>query len=242
MNSIRIFLASFCLFGCQERSNNEIAQAENTAGSGTQFSCPLSEKQWEETKSLGNFFSWKSWLKDNCKAFYTTSDRKIVDAHPWPADHLPQNSKVFAHNEIVFPNISPEAVFDIMIQPQGWNSFYPNSGEAFVEDRGGNRTPVTTLSKNLKYTWKTFSTKQNVEVMEFQRGATESFLAWFAASPGTDAYHRWIFRKEGENTRVITEEVQSGFTVLIDFLMMNPALHASHQLWIEGLVRSRLSH
>ncbi len=79
---------------------------------------------------------------------------------------------------------------------------------------------------------------QKSKVMLYEQ---DHALAWTAESLGTHAFHRWILFADGNGTRVITEECQNGLTALIDQFIMNPGLHATHQLWLEQLKKFVLS-
>lgn len=138
---------------------------------------------------------------------------------------------MFAHNEIVIPGVAPEVVFGMLVRAGEWPRFYDNSADISSEP-----SPVpgalSELRLGSRFTWKTFGVRQKSEVTLYERARA---LGWTADSPGTHAYHRWLLLAEGDGTRVITEECQTGPLAWVDSFVMNPSLHASHQLWLERL-------
>jgi hypothetical protein len=164
-------------------------------------------------------------LKKDHPQWWKASDRSEANPRPWPAKLDPAKTPVFAHNE-TFIDAPPSAVFDTLTRATEWPSFYPNAREVMLPN-GASR-----LAPGMKFTWSTFGTRQSSQIVEFEQ---DRALAWSAKSPGTLAFHRWILVPEGTGTRLITEETQRGLTAQLDQLVMNPALHASHQLWLEQM-------
>jgi uncharacterized protein YndB with AHSA1/START domain len=165
-------------------------------------------------------------LKKDHPQWWKASSRSEVNSRPWPVARVdPSKTPVFAHNE-TFIDAPPSAVFAKLTDANGWASFYPNARD--VKLPAGS----TELTPGLRFTWTTFGAKQSSKVQEYEK---DRVLGWTAKSPGTLAYHRWILVPEGKGTRLITEETQRGLTAQLDQLLMNPALHASHQLWLEQM-------
>ncbi len=164
-------------------------------------------------------------LKVDFPQWWSSSSKAEANGRPWPKGMEPAKASVFAHNEAFIP-LPPEQVFKALTDATKWPSCYPNAS--------GVKLPAgkTRLEPGMQFTWSTFGTRQNTTVKEFEPGKA---LAWEADSPGTKAYHRWILEAAPGGTRLITEETQKGPTAMLDQLVMNPGLHAAHQLWLEQL-------
>ncbi len=172
-----------------------------------------------------NAFGWYFMLRRNCSEWFVTSNRSHAHPKPWPVRFNPQKDAVFSYNEIFIPNISAARIFDLLVSAKNWPSFYPNSDAV-------NLLGAEKLTENCEFRWKTFATAQLSKVELFEE---DHALGWSADSPGTRAFHRWIIEPQNDGMRVITEECQNGITAWLDRALMNPALHASHQLWLERL-------
>jgi len=164
-------------------------------------------------------------LKTQSSQWWQSSNKAESNPRPWPAGMEPAKASVFAHNETFIP-LPPDQVFAALTDATKWASYYPNASNVQLPDG------KTKLEAGMQFTWSTFGTKQNTTVKEFEPGKA---LAWEADSPGTKAYHRWILEPAPGGTRLVTEETQKGPTAMLDQLLMNPGLHAAHQLWLENL-------
>jgi hypothetical protein len=168
------------------------------------------------------------------REWWRSSPRGECHPRPWPPEFDPGRRgtkvKVFAHNEVLVPR-PPQETFDALVHAAAWPSYYPNARKVRLPD-GKER-----LEAQMLFTWTTFGTTQKSTVREFEPGKA---LAWLAQSPGTDAYHRWILEPVDGATRLITEETQTGLVAALDRWIMNPGLHAAHQLWLERL-KAKLS-
>ncbi|MFT3841585.1 MAG: SRPBCC family protein [Myxococcaceae bacterium] len=173
------------------------------------------------TNPLQAFFK----LKTDFPQWFHSSSKTEANSRPWPAGLEPAKASVFAHNETFIP-LPPDQVFASLTDATKWPTYYPNASDVKLPDG------KTRLEPGMQFTWSTFGAKQNTTVKEFEPGKA---LAWEADSPGTKAYHRWILEAAPGGTRLITEEVQKGPTAMLDQLVMNPGLHAAHQLWLERL-------
>lgn len=203
--------ASLVFAGCSARSASDVDANESNLD-----------------LSLFNASKWFRWLEGTHPDWAIASSPSDADPSPWPNGFAPATAKVFAHNEIFIEGVSPTQVYDLMVKPQGYRAFYPNSGTASTS---------TLSSVGQEYGWATFGVAQRNTVTELARDARESRISWLAASTGTQALHRWIFRAEGGGTRVVTEECQTGWVAALpDFLSkMRTSLPAAHELWLNGL-------
>lgn len=179
---------------------------------------------------------WNSWLKHNYPDWYIRSPRSQSDLHPWGLDYDPEVVPVYAHNERFIAGVTPTTLLAVMRKAGTFSSYYSNSGPALLD--GGR--PVTKLELGTHYTWTTFSTPQDMEVVELDDDPKEAVLAWhggsfeFFGSYGIEVYHRWIFRAEPGGTRVVTEECERGIGAELA-RFMSSALHATHELWLVQL-------
>jgi cyclase len=172
---------------------------------------------------------------DNPFAWYFASSRLEQDPRPWPSPFDPKSDPVYAHGEVFIPGVAPEDVFDVMAKSSHWTDFYPNSDQPHAP---GNTSPsgiLDSLDANVTFDWSTFSVVQHMQVKEFIRSPQESVLAWTGGSFENFIYHRWIMHAVQGGTEVVTEECEHGATPFLDQLLMNSALHATHQLWLENL-------
>ncbi|NOU29983.1 MAG: hypothetical protein HOO96_18925 [Polyangiaceae bacterium] len=176
---------------------------------------------------------WNFWFKRRYPDWYTTSARSELDARAWGGGFEPASDPVLAHNDIFMDGVGPKQVLAQMVRASEWQTFYENSGPALLPSG----EPVARLTLGLEYRWTTFSVSQKMKVVELSEGEQESILAWQGGSVGTEVYHRWIFRREGAGTRVVTEELERGFAPRLDRMLMNPSLHCGHELWLRGLAR-----
>ncbi len=179
----------------------------------------------------GNPIEWFGLLKHRYPDWYVRSSRSEVYPKPWPAEFNPQKNPVFAHNEIFVCSSSPRKIFEILIRAEDWPKFYDNSADVQIQASEG-ATSILGLKLGSKFQWKTFSMRQTSEVTLYEQ---DRALGWTAESLGTHAYHRWLLVPEGGGTRVITEECQNGLVAWLDRSLMNPSLHATHQLWLDRL-------
>jgi uncharacterized protein YndB with AHSA1/START domain len=176
------------------------------------------------TNPLQAFFK----LRTDFPQWWATSNKADTNSRPWPAGLEPTKSSVFAHNETFIP-APPDQVFNALTDATKWPSYYPNATNVKLPEG------KTKLEPGMQFQWTTFGAKQNTTVKEFEQNKV---LAWQAESPGTTAYHRWILEPVPGGTKVITEETEKGPTAMLDQLVMNPGLHAAHQLWLEQLKKT----
>lgn len=173
-----------------------------------------------------NAVGWFLTLRREFPAWYKASSRIMAHAKPWPERFDPQKDSVFSYNEIMIPQFPPPIVFEVLVSAKKWPEFYPNANEIRILSNSGK------LEADTEFRWKTFATEQKSKVELFEQNVA---LGWSAESPGTHAFHRWILEPFNSGTRLITEECQNGITAWLDRFLMNPSLHAAHQLWLERL-------
>ena len=174
-----------------------------------------------------NPFAWFLHLHGKHGAQFKASRRE--DAHPraWPQGFDPKNDPVFARNVIDLPNVPPEKAYAALLDATRWPELYENARDV--------KLPAGTskLELGMTFEWVTFGTKQKTTVVELEPNRV---VGWYAKMPGNEAYHRWLFEPNGQGgTRLVTEECNRGLLAKLDGFVMNKAMHASHQLWLEGL-------
>jgi hypothetical protein len=165
---------------------------------------------------------WK--LRRRHGAWWTCSPRSEAHPMPWPAPFDPARSPVFARNEILVA-APPPRVFAELLAAR-WPEYYPNAAD--VRLHGG----AATLGPGARFDWITFGTRQESEVTLFEQ---DRALGWTAGGAGARAYHRWILEPAPDGTRLLTEECQVGITPRLIRALMNPGLHAAHELWLVRL-------
>lgn len=175
-------------------------------------------------ENLGNPFATFWRLRRDYRRWWETSPRDAVRPMPWPAGFDPRTAAVFAHNEIVI-EAPPAAVFRELTAAR-WPEYYPNSADVRLA------AGAAALEAGARFEWITFGARMKSEVTLFE---ADRALGWTAGGLGARAFHRWILEREARGTRVVTEECQAGITPRLIARLMNPGLHAAHQLWLERL-------
>ncbi len=173
-----------------------------------------------------NPLGWAWALRRHYPEWYRVAPRTQAHPRPWPPGFDPQRNPVFSYNEILIPQAAPAQVFHLLTAARAWPEFYPNASDVEL--------PGLHLESGTHFRWRTFATRQRSQVLLFVENAA---LGWTAESPGTHAFHRWLLAAEGDGTRLVTEECQHGWAARLDYWVMNPSLHAAHQLWLEQIKR-----
>ena len=182
-------------------------------------------------------FAWFAALRRQLPEWYRSSPRSEANPRPWPLRLDPARTPVFVHNEIFIE--APEAKVFALLTGGEWPRFYPNGERVQIPvGRDGRKT----LGLGTEFQFTTFGLIQKSQVYEYEENRS---LAWRAESSGgglaIHAFHRWLLLPDGNGTRVITEEIQTGPGAYLGRWLcnsINTSLHASHQLWLEGLKRA----
>jgi hypothetical protein len=146
----------------------------------------------------------------------------------WAAGFEPENSSVYARNEIVIA-APAERVWRWLIPAAKWPEWYSNS--ANVSFLSGEPPD---LALDTEFRWKTFGATITSRVIVFEPPLE---LGWDAHGV-LDAYHGWIIEADsGGGCRVITEECQNGIVPKLAWWYLRPMLLRGHQKWIESLKR-----
>lgn len=210
-------------------------------GLGACKSVHRSSQSDSETSSLferdgkpSNAFEWSSWFRRNYPQWHWASSPLERDAKPWPGKYSPEKNPVYAYNDLFYPGFTPQQVLAVMVKSEDWTKFYPNSSQPIKNGAG---RPIERLKLGDQYAWTTMATPQKMSIVELVDNPKESAIAWEGGSLGTHVYHRWIMRAVEGGTLVITEECEYGALATLDQSLMNPGLHAAHQLWLESMLR-----
>ena len=144
----------------------------------------------------------------------------------WPPGFEPDNSSVFAHNEIAIA-APPERVWRWLIRAANWPQWYSNSANVtFLSGASPD------LALDTEFRWKTFGAMVTSRVIVFD---APHELVWDARGVLT-AYHGWIIEPDGSGgCRVVTEETQNGLVPKIAWWYLRPMLERGHQNWVESL-------
>lgn len=146
----------------------------------------------------------------------------------WPAGFEPDNSSVYARNEIVIA-APPERVWRWLARAAQWPQWYSNSANVnFIQGNPPDLAPGT------EFRWKTFGATVASRVIVFD---PPHELGWDAHGVLT-AYHGWLIEPDGGGgCRVITEECQNGLVPKLAWWYLRPMLERGHQNWVESLKR-----
>ncbi len=145
----------------------------------------------------------------------------------WPAGFSPDDSDLFAHNEIFIKAPSP-TVWQHIVEAQKWPGWYPNSHDVQVEnDQGG------VLKADSKFEWSTFGLHITSTIHEF---VPNNRLGWFGKRCRRRCHLLpYLASSTSDGCQVVTEEVAKG-PGAIAFRKSDPnALHRGHELWLSSL-------
>ena len=145
----------------------------------------------------------------------------------WPPGFAPDQSSVFAHNEIAIA-APPERVWRWLVRAARWPDWYTNSSNVTFLSAGS-----PDLAPGLRFRWKTFRSTITSRVLVFEPPRE---LGWDAHGLLT-AYHGWLIEPDRAGCRVITEETQNGIVPTLGWWYLRPMLERGHQNWIESLQR-----
>ena len=181
----------------------------------------------EEHAGFTNPIKVMATLRKTYAAALAATPRDSAHPEPWPAGFDPKKNAVFARNDIEI-GAPLSAVFERIARAADWPSHYPNSADVRIEGGG------TDLRLGTKFEWTTFGTRQKSEVTLYDPPRA---IGWTARGGGVRAFHRWILEPAagGAATRVCTEECQTGITPKLTKKLLNPTMHAGHQLWLDRL-------
>ena len=143
----------------------------------------------------------------------------------WPVGFEPNQSAVFAHNEIAIAT-PPERVWRWLIRAARWPDWYSNSAHVTFLS-----AEPPDLAAGVQFRWKTFGATITSRVLVFE---PPHELGWDARGVLT-AYHGWLIEPEGAGCRVITEETQKGIVPTLAWWYLRPMLERGHQNWLESL-------
>jgi uncharacterized protein YndB with AHSA1/START domain len=139
--------------------------------------------------------------------------------------YVNRSAPAYAEHEICIES-SPERVWALISDIEGWSSWQPDFGESHLD---GALAPGST------FRWKSggrgvSSTIQQVE--------PPSRLAWTGSAAGAKAKHVWIVEPKGSGVVVRTEESFEGLVVVILKRSMQRLLDSSLQKRLEALKRA----
>ena len=151
----------------------------------------------------------------------------------WPQGHAPEQSSVFASNQIVIP-AAPERVWAWLVRAALWPDWYTNSADVHFLSHAG-----PDLRDRTRFRWKTFGFRVTSKVYEFEPGQR---LAWNAEGVGIHAWHAWLLTPQPDgSTLVLTQETQKGWLARLGRMLTPARLGDKHQQWLEGLSRQAQS-
>jgi hypothetical protein len=155
-------------------------------------------------------------------------DTEQLSKMKWMAGFEPENSSVYARNEIAI-DAAPERVWRWLIRAAKWPEWYSNSANvSFI------RGNPPDLALDTEFRWKTFGATVTSRVIVFDHPHE---LGWDARGV-LKAHHGWLIEPDGRGgCRVITEECQKGIVPKIAWWYLRPMLVRGHQDWVGSLKR-----
>ena len=146
----------------------------------------------------------------------------------FPEEHRPEVSSFLARNELQVA-ARPENVWEWLLRPDLWSSFYSNV--RLVRHLEG---PWPRIGLGSRWRWLTFGALITSELVEAE---PHSRLAWSASGLGASGHHGWVLEARDGGTQVITEETQRGWGIALVKPALRPLMVRLHQRWLEGLAR-----
>ncbi len=178
-----------------------------------------------------NRSEWNDYFKSQYPDLY---NRDLPEFRKTPqkywSDLMGDVCPVYARNKISIA-ASPKEVFDAIVNAKDWQLFYLNGTVSEITSK--RRDAIDRLEPEATFKWKTLghNTKSKVVVYDENRA-----LGWISDDALFRGFHRWVLRKEGEGTHVMTDECHQGLaTIFYDREAMARSLTVSHQLWLEGI-------
>ncbi|MEO7194077.1 MAG: SRPBCC domain-containing protein [Pseudonocardiaceae bacterium] len=150
----------------------------------------------------------------------------------WPRDEQPRGAPVFTHNERIIP-ASPERVWNLLVDAQGWSEFYANAW--FVELADPQQRDLRSGSV---FRWVTFGMPMTSLVDPCKRPLLIGWR-WHSRwwSRGAHGYHIWLLESHEQGTRVVTEETNRGVVPSLLYPVIQPLLWLAHNYWLRQLAR-----
>ena len=146
----------------------------------------------------------------------------------FPDQHRPEVSSFIARNELQIA-APPENVWEWLVRPDLWPSFYSNA--KLVRHLEG---PWPRIELGSRWRWLTFGALITTELVEAE---PHSHLAWSASGLGASGHHGWVLEERDGGTYVVTEETQRGWGIALAKPALRPMMVRYHQRWLEGLAR-----
>ncbi len=144
----------------------------------------------------------------------------------WPPLHAPANSLVFAQNVIDIA-AAPGAVWAVLVDAVRWPAWYKHCSDVSILRDG----PVLTATS--KFRFRTLGFFFEPEIVTFE---PDRILVWAAKGPaGTSGAHAWYIEPTPGGCRVVTEETQRGFLLLLVGPITRGRILKAHDDWLRGL-------
>lgn len=159
----------------------------------------------------------------------------------WPEGYQPGTTDNYVSNEMIVSNLKIQSVWQQLINPLLWPSYYSNASEITFYDNLG---PELNLGTRFRFT--TFGFLVEAEVVEYVPPFEDSpaRVAWHGWVEGDDSnrldvHHAWLFEVlPGNRLRLLTQETQIGHpAIALAETRPNPMLNA-HQAWLDGIIKS----
>lgn len=144
----------------------------------------------------------------------------------WPAGLNPDEVPVYTHNELV-TTVPVSSLWTVLLNAVDWPTWYSHAANVRTADG----EPVLHLGSVIE--WRTMGVNVTCEVVEFE---PQRSLAWTARGMVSRGFHRFDFLAEpGGQTRITTEETETGLGPRLLGKRLRADLEAAHALWLEAL-------
>ncbi|BBO29620.1 polyketide cyclase [Alteromonas sp. I4] len=158
----------------------------------------------------------------------------------WPNGFVPGFTDNFCSNEVIATNINIETVWELLITPSTWPTYYENAANPAIYDNKG-----TYLSLNKRFYFETFCFPVEARVVEFiapvkGEAARIAWHGWFGEGDNRlDVHHAWLLEELSHGRlRILTQETQKGKpAVELANTIPNPMING-HQAWLDGMVKA----
>lgn len=182
-----------------------------------------------------------------------TVNYKSVDKHAktfsinWPEGFVPGTTDNYACNQLLDSRLTVDDVWEYLVKPKYWTSYYANSENPRIVDDNGESIDQESLNLKTKFSFVTFGFDVNSEVIEFvapeeyESGKKIARITWSGAciekGKGTklDVVHAWLLQDTETGVKILTEETQNGVPAKFLRVSESHPMINGHQDWLKGL-------
>jgi uncharacterized protein YndB with AHSA1/START domain len=123
----------------------------------------------------------------------------------------------------IFIQASPNKVWEIQTNINAWKDWQPGISRSQLNG-------VLTVGALFQWTSGGFAVTSTLQEVEPKRR-----IAWTGNAFGSKAKHVWVFKPQGDGTRVTTEESMEGWLIVLLKPLMPKFLEQSLDVWVSSL-------